>query len=426
MFQFMHVEGYARSSAKKVKIDRKTGKATSVPKRSVAEIIAEVLRDAGHCPHVENPLPPTFHYGDEAAMRGIPDRIEANCAEWKRQGNKTVRKDTQVLHTVIVSYERGVGTDDDYREWERRNIQEAKRKFGDRLVAVLGHPDDEEHPHLHIYVLPLFGENPNVKTLHAGHAAVAHANAQIAEVGIKLDPKTQGHVYKAAMRSLQDEYYENVGMYCGMTRVGAGGRRLARADKKKENDQARAVSDALAALAAGRLELENGRAELAQRQNNLDSLIEERAALRAVELKRADSIKLIAKETPALLDEPALWQVQKMGDFIKSLRNVIAVQAAKLAMLPMMKETMALMRSEGAKVIKEKDDLMDRVKVLAEHAQAWKVVQQIYPDVATEVERRIAKAGQGGTSNGAPGGSAPGQTIDLTVAMPALEPVYSN
>lgn len=396
MFQFMHIEGYARSSAKKVKIDKKSGKPTSVPKRSVAEIIAEVLRDEGHCDHVDNPRPPTFHYGNEVVMRGIPDRIELNCAEWKRQGNKTLRKDAQVLHTVIVSYERGVGTDADYADWERRNIAEAKRKFGDRLVAILGHPDDEEHPHLHIYVLPLFGEDPNVKTLHAGHAAVADANAQAAAVGKTIDPKMQGRIYKAAMTELQDEYYERVGLFCGMTRLGAGGgRRLTNEGKKKEKTQARSIKDALALVDARQVELDEMKAKM-------DILVSEKAA----DLKRSDAILLMAKNTPAMPEEPRAWEPMKMKGFIDSLKKIIKLQVAQLAHIPMMKETIALMRAEGEKLKHEKNDLVDRVKALAEHAQAWAVVQQIYPDVAKEVVRRMNKAADQGSAVAAPGATS--------------------
>ena len=200
MYQFAHIEGFARSSAKKVKVDSVSGKSTSKPKRNISEIIGEVMRDPGQCDHVENPELPTFHFGDEATLRAMPDRIERNCAEWKRQGNNTVRKDAQVLFTEIVSYERGVGTPEDYANWERRNIAEAKRKWGDRLVAVLGHPNDEDHPHLHIYVLPLFGENPDIKTLHPGHAAVKKATADAAAKGENLLPKLAGRVYTDAMR----------------------------------------------------------------------------------------------------------------------------------------------------------------------------------------------------------------------------------
>lgn len=408
MFQFMHTEGYARQSAKKVKVDKKTGKATSMPKRSVAEIIAEVLRDPGACDHVDDPQSPTFHYGDADTMRSIPARIEANCAEWKRQGHKTVRKDAQVLHTVIASYERGIGTEADYLDWERRNIAEAKRKWGDRLVAVLGHPDDEDHPHLHIYVLPKFGEDPNVKTLHAGHAAVADAVRQAAAVGKDVEPKMQGRIYKAAMRELQDEYYEHVGMYCGMTRIGPGRRRLSREGHKQTNDQARLLKGALEHVAAQQ-------AELDALKRKMDSVIEDRAALRAAVLKREDAVKLMAKETPTLPDEPGPLQFHKMGDYVKALRAVITVQVAKLAMLPAMKEAMNLMRSEGVRMKKEKDDLVDRVATLAEHAQAWAVVQQVYPDVAKEVVRRMTKAaGQGHQVD------APGQTSQPVVPVATM------
>lgn len=382
MYQFAHVEGYARSSAKKVKVDPQTGKPTSKPKCNVAEIIGEVLRDQGHCDHVENPQKPTFHFGDEATMRAIPERIERNCLEWKRQGNKAPRKDTQVLFTEVVSYERGVGTPEDYADWERRNIEEAKRKFGDRLVAILGHPEDEDHPHLHIYVLPHFGENPDVKTLHPGHVAVKKAEADAEARGEKLSPKLAGKIYSDRMREYQTDYYERVAIFCGMTRNGPGGRRLTNAAKKKEKDQARAIKDALELV-------ERRQRELDDLKGNLDSEIEKRAALRAKELARVALVKQVNEQQPDLPAAPTQWEPWKFKDYTDKLLRIIKLQASKIAALPAMQETIALIRSEGQRVKTENEDLLKQVAQLQEQAKAWAIVQQIAPDVAKEVVRRL-------------------------------------
>ncbi len=382
MFQFAHVEGYARSSAKKVKVNTKTGEKSSKPKRSIAEIIAEALRDAGHCDHVENPQPPTFHFGDEPTMRGMLDRIERNCEEWKKQGNKTVRKDAQVLLTEVVSYERGVGTPEDYADWERRNIAEAKRKWGDRLVAVLGHPDDEEHPHLHIYVLPHFGENPDVKTIHPGHSVVKNTEAMFEEKGLIFAPKYAAGVYAQAMRNYQTEYHERVGIFCGMTRNGAGGRRLTRAGKLKEKDQARTIKEGLEMVASRQLELDDLKA-------NMDSEIEKRAALRANELARAALVEVTKKAEPDIPAAPGKWEAWAFKDYADKLLRIIKVQASKIAAIPAMQETIKLIRSEGQRMKQENEDLVNRISQLQEHAKAWAIVQQIAPDVAREVVQRM-------------------------------------
>ena len=132
----------------------KDGKAASAPKRDIDGIIGEVLRDDGFCMHVDNPAPPVFHFGDAPALRGVVARIRENVAEWKRLTGKTMRKDTQVLLTEVVSFQKGEPGFDD---WRRRNIEHLKKKFGRRLVAIVEH-EDEENPHLHAYVVADFGE----------------------------------------------------------------------------------------------------------------------------------------------------------------------------------------------------------------------------------------------------------------------------
>ena len=41
-----------------------------------SDVIAEALRDEGACGHVTAPQPPTFHYGDEARMRGLVAELD--------------------------------------------------------------------------------------------------------------------------------------------------------------------------------------------------------------------------------------------------------------------------------------------------------------------------------------------------------------
>lgn len=405
MFQFTHAEGYARSSSKKVITNKKTGKTIRSPKRNIDEIIAEVMRDPDACPHVENPEPPTFLFGDEPTLRAMPNRIAKNIEAWEKT-HKTVRKDAQVLFTEIVSYQRGVGTEEDYLDWERRNVEHLKKKHGDRLVAVVMH-DDEAHRHLHAYVVPLEGEDPNIKTaLHPGHAAVARAAAAYG----KADPKQQASIFKAAMREYQNQYYEAVGMFCGMTRLGPGKRRLDRSGHFQEKTQSEAIKYGLAMV-------ERRQQELDAEKANLDSLIASQAQEQAKVLKRQDAVKLMHAATPEMPAEPSLWESK--GSYIESLKKIIKLQVAKLALLPEMKNTMAIIRAEGAKIMKERDSLVDQVKILAEHAHAWAVVQQVFPDVAREVVRRMNKPAT-------PVAVAPVIGEKHTVAFPTLDPVLST
>ena len=396
MFQFAHIEGYALSASSKV-AKTKDGKAASAPKRDIGGIVGEVMRDDGFCMHVDNPKPPVFHHGDADAMRGLVGRIQKNVEEWKRLTRKTLRKDAQVLLTEVVSFPKdGPGFDD----WRRRNIDHLKKKYGSQLVAIVEH-EDEENPHLHAYVVADFGKCPDIKKeLHPGYVAAA---------GIK-EPKLQRDAFTKGMRTFQDEYYRDVGMYCGMVRLGPGKKRLARGVYMAEKAQAQSIKAALETVAARQVELD-------AMKSGLDSLVSEKAAA----LKRADAVALMKKNVPSIPEEPRAWEPMKLAKFVESLKKIIQVQAVQLACIPAMRDAMAAIRSEGAKMKQEKDDLVDRVKVLAEQAQAWAVVKQVYPDVAAEVVRRMNKVAEQGRVVETPGHGVSGPSV----ASPPLEPVLS-
>lgn len=395
MFQFAHIEGYALSASSKV-AKAKDGKPASAPKRDIGGIIGEVMRDDGFCEHVDNPQPPVFHFGDADAMRGMVSRIQKNVQEWKRLTGKTMRKDAQVLLTEIVSFpkdEQGLDA------WKRRNIDYLKKKYGHRLVAICEHID-EENPHMHAYVLPDFGECPDIKkALHPGYVAAA---------GIK-EPALQRDAFTKGMRAFQDTYYNEVGIHCGMVRFGPRKRRVARSVYMTEKAQAKSVAAALDVVAARQAELDATKADL-------DSLV----LKKATDLSRSEALKLMKKEAPTMPPEPRAWEPMKMAGFVESLKKIIKMQAVQLSSIPAMRDALAVIRSEGAKMKQEKDDLIERVKMLAEHSQAWAVVQQAFPDVAQEVVRRMNKA-----TVPAPQVVAPG-TPGHTVAFPTPEPVLSR
>lgn len=357
MFQFTHVEGFALSSSKKAA-------ATKSPKRNVSEIVAEVLRDEGACDHVDNPQPPTFHHGDEQTMRGLVGRIEKNIAEWKRRSGKTLRKDAQVLFTQVASYPKD---GPDYDDWRRRNVDYLKRKYGDKLVAIIEHKD-EDNPHLHAYVLNDFGANPDAKELHPGYLAAKGAE----------NPKQQRSMYTKGMRAFQDEYYREVGMYCGMTRLGPGRRRLDRGGAMAEKAQAAAIKQGLDEVAKQRADIE-------RRTENLLSEIDKKAKT----YMKAEAAKRLKKVLPDVPEAPPAWQPWKVAEHIEQMQTLLTQQAEQLAVLPEMRELIGLYRSEGAKLKEQVSELNQKVDTLMGNAKAWATVQQVYPEVAREVVSRL-------------------------------------
>jgi hypothetical protein len=369
MFQFTHIEGYALSASTKRPISKASGKPIGTQKSSVGDIVAELLRDKGHCDHVENPTPPIFHYGSEAVMRGLQTKIEKRVATWsaklKAEGKKALRKDTQVLFTQIVSYPKD---EPGYEEWRALNIAEARAKYGDRLEAIAEHLD-EDHPHLHIYALMPEGESPDVKRMHPGHVAAAGVT----------DPKAQRRAYTDGMRAFQDDYYEVVGRYCGMTRIGPGRRRLPRPEYMAEKAQAAAIKQGFDDIAVER-------AALDRRADDLTVAI----AAGAEKLMRTQAAQKLYKSLPRLPDRPSKLEMWKLDAYLEKVVAVVEAQAGQLSYIDEMRDVLAVFRADKERLRIEVGELTARVDALSESARAWSVVQQIAPGVAADVVARLS------------------------------------
>lgn len=77
MYQFIHIETYARQASTKQKPSKKAN-ATTKQKQNVSGIISEAVRDIESCPHVTDPQPPIYLIGDDAVMRKMEADIEHN------------------------------------------------------------------------------------------------------------------------------------------------------------------------------------------------------------------------------------------------------------------------------------------------------------------------------------------------------------
>lgn len=211
MYQFIHIETYARKASTKVKPTKGTPKSSPKPKSDVGEIIGETMRDEGFCNHVANLQPPKFLYGDEAKLRSMPARIELNIEAYqKKHGGKKLRSDAHVLLAGVMSFPRELEQSDParYKAWKQCNLIYLHMQFGAKLQCVIEH-QDEEHPHLHFYVLS--DDEPNAKMLHKGYiAASEHPPLS----------KESKEAYKGAMRDFQSDYYDRVGYQSGLLRDG--------------------------------------------------------------------------------------------------------------------------------------------------------------------------------------------------------------
>ncbi|MCF1491792.1 hypothetical protein GOZ83_13630 [Agrobacterium vitis] len=290
-YQFARIELYSRSG--------KAGRTTDY-------IFDEVTRVPSASVHVPSPRPPEVVYGlDPDAVRALHDeRVSVAKASRTDKNGKTtlkaIRKDQNTLAGLIFShpatmdeYHENADVRRDVGEWEQRSIAWLRDQYSDRLVSVIRHTD-ESHPHLHAYLLPDDVEM-RAGLLHPGYPA---KNSVLAAGPLpgedrKAMGKRADRAYVAGMRAWLDDYHEKVAVPAGLTRLGAGKRRLTRAQWHAEKAQAsalkRAVERASVVEARGRAYIDRTRrmasaikAEAATAQASADRLKGVGGAVRAV------------------------------------------------------------------------------------------------------------------------------------------------
>ena len=231
-FQFMHLETYSRKQNKK-------GVGTDF-------VFDEVSREAGACSHVKNPQKPNLVYGmpvDE--LRLLHDKMASAAKMTNNKGQtRGIRKDQKTLLTVVLSH-----PGDDVKpgdciasvdEWRDRSVAWLKEKYGEKLKTVVEHID-ESHPHLHAYVLS-DDEQMLANKLHPGELA----KSQVVSRGCGIEKNREGDkAYRSAMREWQNDYFNNVGLACGLNRLGAGKRRLSRSEKRAEEQATQSMRKAM-------------------------------------------------------------------------------------------------------------------------------------------------------------------------------------
>lgn len=296
--QFLHIQSYSRKP-------NKIG-------QSVQQILDEAAREPEFSQHVESPKPPNLVYGmtpqqvrkkhDEIVAAGFVDATLADGSVARRG----IRKDRHTVLTAVGSFPLltsqvadGSVDREAYERWIELNVQWLKATFGDRLVSVIEHVD-EEHPHIHAFILPLGDPGCSARKLNPAWQVKEEAETLARESGkpSKEAVKLGNLAYRARGRELQDQYFNEVGQPAGLTRVGPKRERLSREQWKQRKEQARRDATLLHQMSA-RVE------SLADAEAQLDVDADQKAAEVADKLEQAASIFADAMTAKAEADEQA-------------------------------------------------------------------------------------------------------------------------
>jgi hypothetical protein len=240
--QFAHIQTWSRKP-------NKAG-------QSIDHIIAEANRDPEFSTHVENPAPPRVLLGNPATFAAdhaahVAARSTIAIMADGSQKSRAIRTDRHTMASIVMSYpvpRSAIASDEAKAKlaaWEQRNLDWLRESYGDQLRVALAH-DDENHPHLHAWLLP---EDPgaDATTLHPGKVAKkeVEARAKAENVENREAVKLGNRALKAAMTIWQDEYHAAVGGPEGLTRSGPKRRRLSREQWQAEKATAQAHKAAL-------------------------------------------------------------------------------------------------------------------------------------------------------------------------------------
>jgi hypothetical protein len=290
--QFFHFEAYAREGTK--------------GKRNAAMILDEASRVLGACPHVTQPVEPRVL--DGVAPELISGVIQKRIKGAVDRRGRSLPRTSLVLVAAVASYpvQRHLIVSDDkkraaFERWKTLNFAFFRNLFGDALVSVIEHVD-EEYPHLHVFCVPNKDEN----SLFSVESILAPFRAQGEACRIGEGRKVQRNAFRAEARKLQDEYHKMVGLPCGLTRCGPRRKRLTRTEWREQNEQAAAIATAYETIEKRQLALdreaqEMSRVQVTEAQNFAKAEV---TRIRAQTVKYAtEEILTVQAKTKSLLDK---------------------------------------------------------------------------------------------------------------------------
>lgn len=305
-------------------------------------------------------------------------------------GPKPIRSDTHTLLTIVASHplpwrdeKTGEALFDKpenrrlLEKWQQLNIKCAKKKakqLGFELVSVVRH-DDEGHPHLHFIGIPS-NRRLEARACHPGYVA-REALKRTEGEGDKEFRGRRDRVYKAAMRSFQDDYYEAVSIDAGLVRTGPKRRRVPGRVWHEEKAGARARG--LAAVRADQLAEEN---ERTQRE-----LEENKEMVATIEQEAVDAIIMVSDLKRAVQQKSA--QALALDDRLAGGDVLLAEREAEEAALQRAKEERSRLEAQNGRTRANAEDLRLQIERFGEEKREFAKVKKVSEDELAEERRKV-------------------------------------
>jgi len=279
--QFMHLELYSRTG-------------TTQGKTSTGGVINETLRVEGFTDHIIadgfKPVAPTYLYSqDDKTLDEHYQLILDQVATEKDNLGRKIKSDKNILLAGVVSYPKprvadwSIDDQQTYELFKQQTLDFLKKKFGDNLLCVIEHTD-EQYPHCHFYIANK-QRVASTPELHPGQAENIRLEQEAKAQGKPVNKKEQTTAYREAMRQFQDDFFNQVSIYCGLDRLGPKAQRLNRKEwkerkrvvkqlakaYKKVKSEALDISDKSKNLNQSLLELEQQISQVMDMQTQLEA-----------------------------------------------------------------------------------------------------------------------------------------------------------
>lgn len=388
-YQFIHVNTYSRSFK-----SNKKGKEKGWSAREIAD---EGSRKPGsYSEEIVNPQPPIVHVGVDPqtavdhAYAWANDQVEVHInKKTGKEVKRKLREDTPILMAGVFSVPKGTPPE----QWKKTmadSIQFLKDEYGDRLVSVFEHID-EDHPHCHFFVVPR--HNERMYDIHDGLKAQRELSRN------KLPHANEA--YKAAMVAFQDRYFAKVGNENGFLRKGPKRERLSRQewkDRKAEHiltlERRTQLNLTLETAEANLTQTEQAAAAAAIRKNEIEASVKAEKA-KLVEL--APQVVALRETLKPKVQAELNGNKETIRGFMHHVKNLFKLQwpTAEVKAQYRKKRAAELMREkvtrEGQRALEEyRDDLKHKGYVIDGLRDELEKYSDVIPRATANESKNIA------------------------------------